>query len=220
MSVKQDPLPPASTQQQLATLVLRYLAEILGGECSITREDLEQQAEDPMMLELLTGLLYLHEDLVFRETERARAEGELKGVVARLEEMNRELDQRRADSEALARELSTPIINVWAGVLMVPLIGRFDDSRSHDMMERLLAAVVRERASYVILDFTGMAELDAATADHFLRVISSIKLLGAKGIVTGVPPAAALAMVELGIDIASVVRTRTLAEAIVYCTRR
>jgi anti-anti-sigma regulatory factor len=205
--------------EELAAVVIEHLSEILGGACSITREDLDAHADDPSMSEILTGLRYLHEDLVFRESERARAEEGLKEVVHRLEEQNREIEESRATVEALAVELSTPIIKVWEGVLMVPLIGTFDSARAHDMMDRLLSAVVREKAPHVILDLTGVKRIDTDTADRFLRVIGALRMLGTRGIVAGVPPEVSMALVKLGVDISGIMTTRDVQQALAYCMK-
>jgi rsbT co-antagonist protein RsbR len=120
-------------------------------------------------------------------TERVRIERELEGKRALVERHEEEI-----------RALSTPILQVWRGVLALPLLGAVDDRRADDISARLLDEVSRQSAEYVILDLTGVAELDAATAEHFGRITRGVGLLGASCVVCGMRPAAARAMAELG----------------------
>ena len=71
---------------------------------------------------------------------------------------------------------------------MIPLIGAFDAMRASDMTERLLSAIQAERASYLILDITGVGDIDTVTANHFLRIVQATRLLGAETVITGLRP--------------------------------
>jgi len=207
------------TNPQIAGIIVGHLSDILGGKCSITRDQIEQVSEDIGMSEILSGLYFLNQDLELRQQERLHAEGELKAAVQRLEEQNKELEQSRAAIAAFAAELSTPVIRVWDKVLMVPVIGRVDSARAADMMDRLLNAVVQEKAHYIILDLTGVANIDAGTADGFVGILRAVALLGAKGIVAGIPPEVSLAIVSLGIDLAGIKTVQTVQSALLYCMR-
>ncbi len=207
------------TNPQIAGIIVGHLSDILGGACTITREQIEQSGEDIGMGEILSGLFFLHQDLEYREKERLRAEGELKAAVLRLEEQNQELEKSRAAIAAFAAELSAPVIRVWDKVLMVPLIGRVDSARAADVMDRLLNAVVQEKAHYIILDLTGVATIDMGTADAFVRILRAVELLGAIGIVAGIPPEVSLAIVSLGIDLAGIKTVQTVQSALLYCMR-
>lgn len=202
--------------EEMAELFVRHLHDLAEGDLSLTAEDVAK-VPDRRVSSVLSALLRVSDTLAARESERVRVEEELKGAVERLEEQNGLLERRQAEIAELVAELSTPIIKVWEGVLMVPLVGSIDTERAADMMHRLLSAVVRERADNVILDFTGVGSVDTSTADHFLRVIASVKLLGARGIVAGVPPAVSLAMVKLGVDLSDIVTARNVREALVLC---
>jgi anti-anti-sigma regulatory factor len=205
---------------ELAELVVGHLSEVLAGTCTITREQIEAHAEDRSFAEILSGIYFLHQDLLYRESERARAEAELQAAVARLEAQNHEVEESRAALAALATELSIPIIKVWRGVLMVPLIGAFDAARAQDMMGRLLAAVIAEKANRVIIDLTGVTQVDEETADRFLAVVGALRMLGARSIIAGIPPAVALAIVRLDLDLSAVVATRDVQEALTYSMDR
>lgn len=136
---------------------------------------------------------------------------------------------RRAQTELLARldlierqkeaiqALSIPIIQVWDSVLTVPLVGMVDSMRASGLMEQLLNEVVRTRARYAILDLTGVEAMDTSTASHMLRLISSLRLLGAQGILTGIRPGIAHTMVGLGIDMGGVRTLANLRDGLRFC---
>ena len=110
--------------------------------------------------------------------------------------------------------LSSPVIEVWQGVLVVPLIGAFDQSRASILLERLLTEVVGRQSRAVILDLTGVDTLDAEAAQHLSNVMRSVELVGATGLLSGIRPSVAKTMVDLGIDMQSRRTYPTLAEAL------
>jgi rsbT co-antagonist protein RsbR len=170
--------------------------------------------------EILSGLLYLHQDLIYRERERVRAETELTAVVERLSAQNEELEKNRQKLEALAAELSTPVIRVWEGVVMLPLVGVIDTERGAEIAEKLLTAVVEQKASYAILDITGVKTLDTDTADQFVRIVRAIELLGARAILAGASTSLALAITSLGIDLAGITTVRNLQQGLLLAMSR
>ncbi|MDI1450676.1 STAS domain-containing protein [Polyangium sp. 6x1] len=110
--------------------------------------------------------------------------------------------------------MSAPIIQVWDGVLALPVVGQLDEARAADITERLLQTVVSLGATQVILDLTGVEAVDDATADHLLRIIRATTLLGAQSIITGVRPAVAQTLVALGADLTKTTVRSNLREAI------
>ncbi len=209
----------ALSGSDIAQRVIHHLLEITAGNCSITHAAIEAEGEDRAMVEILTGLLYLHEDLVLRSKERERAEDELRGVVERLAAQNSELEKKRAEIAALVSELSTPILRVWESVLMMPLVGIVDHGRAADIMGRLLSTVVAERARFTVLDVTGVTTIDTGTADQFVRIVRAVELLGATGVIAGVQPSVSLAISALGIDLTGIKTFRNARDALVYCMR-
>lgn len=122
--------------------------------------------------------------------------------------------------QQIIRELGTPIIQVWDDVLTVPMMGVVDSRRAADLMEDLLAEIARTRARFAILDLTGVEVLDSATASHILRMVASIQLLGAEGIITGIQPTVAQTIVTLGVDLSSIVTLATLRDGLKLCMRK
>ncbi|MCU0656345.1 MAG: STAS domain-containing protein [Polyangiaceae bacterium] len=132
-----------------------------------------------------------------------------------LEEKLRTIEQQRL----AIRELSTPIIEVWSGVLCLPVVGVMDTTRSAEMTETLLNAIASTRARCVIVDITGIEVMDTATADHFLRMARAIRLLGAECVLTGIKPGIAQTIVQMGVDLNGVVTRRTLRDALSHFVR-
>jgi len=121
--------------------------------------------------------------------------------------------------EEAMRAMSTPIITIWDGVLTLPVVGSLDSGRASSMMEQLLAEIVRSRSRFAILDLTGVDMVDTATADHLLKIMRAVELLGARCVVTGIRPGVAQTMVSLGVDLASISTLRNLQEGLKACMR-
>ncbi|WP_437947656.1 PAS domain S-box protein [Sorangium sp. So ce296] len=125
-----------------------------------------------------------------------------------LQRKNRELAEENAErerAEALLRQqqetmlaMSTPIIQAWEGVLVLPVIGAVETARAAQIMERLLPEIVRTQARFAILDLTGVSAVDAATVSHLLAVVRAASLLGSQCLVSGISPAIARTMTEIG----------------------
>jgi rsbT co-antagonist protein RsbR len=129
----------------------------------------------------------------------------------------RELEEKLATIEqqkVAIQELSTPIMEVWEGVLCVPVVGLMDTARSSEMTSALLRAVVENGARCAIIDITGIDVMDTRTVDHFIRMAKAIRLLGAECVLTGVSPHIAQTVVHMGIDLTNVVTHRSLRDAL------
>lgn len=111
---------------------------------------------------------------------------------------------------AVLRELSSPIIPIHAGVLVVPLIGAIDRERGELLTATLLPAIAREHAFGVLLDVTGVPALDAEVAGFLVGITRAARLLGAEVFLVGVGPAIAATMVDAGLDLRGLVAFGTL----------
>ena len=101
-------------------------------------------------------------------------------------------------------DLSTPVIQIWEGIVTAPIIGTLDSQRTQIFMERFLEAIVQTKSSIALLDITGVPTVDTQTAQHVIEAMTAAKLLGAKVILTGVRPAIAQTLVHLGIDLTGI----------------
>jgi rsbT co-antagonist protein RsbR len=101
-------------------------------------------------------------------------------------------------------EMSTPILQIWEGVIAAPIIGTLDSQRTQQFMEHLLNRIVETNSQVALIDITGVPQIDTSTAQHLIDTINAVKLLGAKVIITGIRPAIAQTLVHLGIDLKNI----------------
>jgi rsbT co-antagonist protein RsbR len=116
-------------------------------------------------------------------------------------------------------ELSTPVVELWEGVLALPLIGTLDSSRTQVVMENLLQALVDRGAEIAIIDITGVPTVDTLVAQHLLKTIAAARLMGADCIISGIRPQIAQTMVHLGVEL-NVVSKASLADAFALALQR
>jgi len=124
-------------------------------------------------------------------------------------------EQRRTISE-----LQTPVIQVWSGILALPIVGSVDTARAQDMNERLLEKIIETSSEIVILDITGVAVIDTSVAKHLLETVTAARLLGAEVLIVGLSTHTALTLVHLGLDLSGVTTRTTLAKGLELAFRR
>jgi rsbT co-antagonist protein RsbR len=194
--------------ENVAELMLERIADILlvvadVGNGDYTARLKSDLPEDHPLSTLYEGINQMIDSLE-REQDRSKA-------------YQKELEEKLATIEvqrAAIRELSTPIIEVWEGVLCLPVVGVLDSTRSAEMTEALLGAIVEKKADCAIIDITGIQVMDTATADHFLRMARAVRLLGANCLLTGINPAIAQTIIHMGVDLSGVVTYRTMRNAL------
>jgi rsbT co-antagonist protein RsbR len=111
-------------------------------------------------------------------------------------------------------ELSTPVIDVWEGILTVPILGSLDSERASRVSEALLTQIVEKRASTAIIDISGITAVDSAVADRLIRTAKAVKLVGAEAILTGVGVEIAQTIADLGIDMEGLKTMSTLKDGL------
>ncbi len=127
------------------------------------------------------------------------------------------LEEKERTIEAQQRELretSTPITEIWDGVLTLPIIGTLDSSRTLLIMEALLNRIAQERAQAVVMDVTGVHTVDSQVSHHMIQMVRAIQLMGATAILTGIRPEIARAMTSLNIDLGNVTTRATLSDGL------
>ena len=124
---------------------------------------------------------------------------------------------RRQQQELL--ELSTPVVELWDGILALPLIGTLDSARTQIVMESLLERIVTSGAEIAIIDITGVPTVDTLVAQHLIKTISAARLMGADCILSGIRPQIAQTIVHLGLEL-SVISKATMASALALALRR
>ncbi len=133
---------------------------------------------------------------------------------------------QRGREEVIARqqedmlELSTPVVELWEGILALPLIGTLDSARTQVVMESLLQKIVETGAGIAIIDITGVPTVDTLVAQHLLKTVAAARLMGAECIISGIRPQIAQTIVHLGVDLADVITKATLADAFAIALKR
>jgi rsbT co-antagonist protein RsbR len=184
---------------------------------AISTGDFEQTApvadvDDPLA-KLEMGINFMLMDL--RASARANEEKEAR-LVAQQEEMAVRM-RTIEEQNAAIRDLSTPVMEIWDDVLVLPIIGVVDTTRSVQIMDVLLQRIVEHQARCVIIDITGVDIVDTKTGDYLLKVVRAARLLGSRCVLTGLRPAVAQTLVEIGSDLTEVATLRNLKEGLKDC---
>ena len=117
-------------------------------------------------------------------------------------------------------ELSTPVVQLWDGVLALPIIGTLDSRRTQMVMEALLQRIVETGAEIAIIDITGVPAVDTLTAQHLLKTVTATRLMGAECIISGIRPQIAQTIVHLGVDLGGVLTKSSMAAALLLALKR
>ncbi|HEV7731976.1 MAG TPA: STAS domain-containing protein [Candidatus Binatia bacterium] len=117
-------------------------------------------------------------------------------------------------------ELSTPVVELWTGIVALPLIGTLDSARTQVVMENLLEKIVSTGASIAIIDITGVPTVDTLVAQHLLKTVAAARLMGAECIISGIRPQIAQTIVHLGVDLSDVITKGSLADAFAVALAR
>jgi len=122
---------------------------------------------------------------------------------------------REVEARSLALlEMATPVTKIWDGVLFAPIVGIVDSRRAHDIMNKALSSIVDQGARTLLLDISGVAVVDTAVANHLIKIAKAAILMGCKTIISGISPAIAQTITELGIDLGSIRTTSTIEHAL------
>lgn len=138
------------------------------------------------------------------------AADQLKLAMGNLNQKIRQLEEKeqiiRAQSNAIL-ELSTPVIQIQEGILVLPLVGTVDTVRAQQLLAQLLQSISEKKAMAVIIDITGVPMVDTSVASHLIKTVNAARMLGAECLLTGVSPNLAQSLVKAGIPLSDV-RTR------------
>jgi PAS domain S-box-containing protein len=152
-------------------------------------------------------------DVLYNASVYKDEQGKVVGVFAAA----RDITERKRAEERIQQqskdimELSTPVMQVWQGVVAAPLIGSLDSQRTQQFMERLLNRIVETNSPVALVDIMGVPTVDTQTAQHLIETISAVRLLGAQVVLTGVRPAIAQTLVHLGVDLTGIITRSSMA---------
>ena len=116
--------------------------------------------------------------------------------------------------------MSTPVTAIWDGILLLPIVGIIDSKRAQEIMNVMLAKVADTQAEVAILDISGVGVVDTAVANHLIKITKATRLMGCETTISGISPAIAQTVVELGIDVGDIHTTATLRDALAFAFRR
>ena len=111
-------------------------------------------------------------------------------------------------------EMSTPVTQIWNGILLLPVVGIIDSKRAQDIMNSTLAKISETQARAFILDISGVAVVDTAVANHLIKITKATRLMGCESTISGVSPAIAQTIVDLGINVGTVKTTANMRAAL------
>jgi len=141
----------------------------------------------------------------------------------KMQSVMRELEETTGAQAALldlVRELSTPVVPLLEGVLVMPLVGTIDSQRGRQILERLLQVVIQQRAQIVLVDITGVPVVDTAVAHTLLEAVQAVRLLGGEVVLVGVTPEVAQTLVSLGVNLRGIVTRADLQGGLAYASKR
>ena len=118
-----------------------------------------------------------------------------------------------AQSKSLM-EMSTPVTQIWDSILLLPVVGIVDSKRAQDIMNAVLSAINRTQCRIFILDISGVAIVDTAVANHLIKITKATRLMGCESTISGISPAIAQTMIELGIDVGTIKTTANMMDAL------
>jgi rsbT co-antagonist protein RsbR len=111
-------------------------------------------------------------------------------------------------------EMSTPVTQIWNGILLLPIVGIIDSKRARDIMNATLAKIGDTQARIFILDISGVGVVDTAVANHLIKITRATRLMGCDCTISGVSPSIAQTIVDLGIDVGRIKTTSTMKDAL------
>ena len=133
------------------------------------------------------------------------------------------LDERERTLQAQQtelRETATPITEIWDGVLTLPIIGTLDSNRTMLVMEALLKRIAQDRAQAVVMDLTGVKNIDSQVSHHLVQMVHAVQLMGSDAIITGISPEIARALVSLNIDLTNITTRASMSDGLKEAFRR
>ena len=152
-------------------------------------------------------------DVLYNAAVYKGASGNVLGVFAAARDITvqKQAEKQISKQSQEIMDLSTPVMQVWQGVVVAPLIGTLDSQRTQQFMERLLSRIVETNSPVALVDIMGVPTIDTQTARHLTEAIGAVRLLGAQVVLTGVRPAIAQTLVHLGIDLSGIMTRSSLA---------
>lgn len=196
--------PGLGLQSDLISNISHLLDVLLRVGAGESLEQLEMKYPESHPVGALTSMLnQMITSLAEARAQSAKYSSDLKDKIAAIEAQ-----------EAAIAELQTPILEVWEGVLCMPIVGIVDSMRTADMARTLLQMIVQTKARLALIDITGIQVMDTRAVDHFLRMARAVRLLGARAVLSGVHPNVSQTIVHMGMDLRGIETHRSMRDAL------
>lgn len=127
------------------------------------------------------------------------------------------LDSREAlirEQQRAFMDVSVPVVRVWTDIVLIPLVGMLDSSRTQQMMESMLSSLEETQSKVAIIDISGIPIVDSLVARHLITAATAAKLMGAECLITGIRAKISQTLVQLGVDLSGIVTRTTLADGL------
>jgi rsbT co-antagonist protein RsbR len=179
---------PLNTYFAGMNMFLELFSQVLNG----TKK---AEAEQALILESVAKLLHLDTAIV-------------------VDTYNALVEERLTAQAKSLMEMSTPVTQIWSGILLLPIVGIIDSQRAREIMNATLAKIAETQARIFIMDISGVGVVDTAVANHLVKITKATQLMGCESTISGVSPAIAQTIVELGVDVGTVKTTSTMRDAL------
>jgi rsbT co-antagonist protein RsbR len=123
-------------------------------------------------------------------------------------------DQLLHEQSEAVMSMSTPVTEIWDGILLLPIVGIVDSKRSEDIMNAVLECIRTSKAKEFILDISGVGVVDTAVANYLINITKATALMGCRSTISGISPAISKTIVQLGIDVGDINTTSTMMDAL------
>ncbi|WP_050429748.1 PAS domain-containing protein [Chondromyces crocatus] len=129
--------------------------------------------------------------------------------------------QATIDAQAtLIDRMAMPVLQIWEGILLMPVIGEISHLRAALALENLMESVARDQARFLLLDLTGVPIIDTAIAHYIVKAVKAVELLGCACALVGIGPEIAKTLVHLEVDLGRVVTHGTLQSGLAHAQGR
>lgn len=165
-----------------------------------------------LFIEMISGMGFSHEE--FNQFRRALNKVTHLDMTIIIQSYEQLINETIAAQSKALMEMSTPVTQIWNGILLLPLVGIIDSKRAQDIMNATLRKISETQARSFILDISGVAVVDTAVANHLIKITKATRLMGCESTISGVSPAIAQTIVDLGIDVGKIKTTANMKAAL------
>lgn len=211
--------PEARTQEDSSIAIMAQLGKLINQIALINQESINQSMDLSLAIaqflnvlnQVAVGNFHIQASTDY-SSEALNALGQ--GINMAVEKM-----EERSKLEELMKELSTPVLYAWEGVVVMPLIGTLTSNRAQEAMEKILNAITSYGAKIAIVDITGVPVIDSMVAQHLIKTVKAVKILGSDAIITGISAEVASILVKIGIEIEQFITRHSLREGLQHAIR-